>query len=48
MGVHAVEQDASQEGSSNISRRASDKDVGDVADVLFHIHSQVAEGRAEN
>lgn len=48
MGVHAVEENASYEGSPDVSRRAADEDVGDVADVLLHIHGQVLESGTEN
>lgn len=48
MRIRAVDESASQEGTGDIARRAADEDVGNVADVLFHIHSQVLERGAKN
>lgn len=48
MRIRAVDGSASQEGTGDIARRAADEDVGNVADVLFHIHSQVLERGAKN
>lgn len=48
MGVHAVEEDASDEGSADVASGAAHEDVGDVADVLLHVHGQVLERGAEN
>lgn len=48
MRIHAVEERASYEGSANVARRAANKDVGDVADVLLDIHSQVLKRRAKD
>lgn len=48
MGVRAVEENASQERTADVARRAADEDVRNVADVLLHIHSQVLERGAKN
>lgn len=46
--VHAVDEGASQEGPGDVAPGAADEDVRNVADVLFHIHSQVLERGAED
>lgn len=48
MRVHAFEENASYEGTADVARGASNKDVRDVADVLLHIQSQVLKCGAED
>lgn len=48
MRIHAVEESAPYEGAADVSCRAADKDVGDVADVLLHVYSQVFKGGAQD
>lgn len=48
MGVHAVKENPPNERSTNVASRAPYEDVGDVADVLLHIQSQILKGGAEN
>lgn len=48
MGVNAVKENASQQGTTNVAPRPAHKNVRNVAYVLLHIHSQVLKRGAKN